>query len=69
MTEEQMTELKRHFGVVAEALRRDLQQVAEGVTNLDEKVDRALSVLQSANEAAHREIVGLLRVHEDERHT
>ncbi len=30
MTEEQMNELKRHFGVVAEALRGEIHLVAEG---------------------------------------
>lgn len=30
MEREQIEEIKRHFGVVAEALRSDLQQVAEG---------------------------------------
>ena len=30
MNSEEMEEVKRHFGVVAEGLRHDLQQVAEG---------------------------------------
>jgi len=30
MNSEEMEEVKRHFGVVAEGLRGDLQQVAEG---------------------------------------
>lgn len=30
MEREQIEEIKRHFGVVAEALRSDIQQVAEG---------------------------------------
>ena len=30
MNNEQMEEIKRHFGVVAEALRSDIRQIAEG---------------------------------------
>ena len=30
MNSEQIEEIKRHFGVVAEALRSDIQQIAEG---------------------------------------
>jgi len=34
MTTEQMEELKRHFGVVAESLRSDIRQIAEGHTTI-----------------------------------
>jgi predicted nuclease with TOPRIM domain len=30
MSREEMEEIKRHFGVVAESLRSDIQQIAEG---------------------------------------
>jgi hypothetical protein len=30
MNAEQMDEIKRHFGVVAESLRSDIRQIAEG---------------------------------------
>jgi hypothetical protein len=30
MSSEEMEEIKRHFGVVAESLRSDIQQIAEG---------------------------------------
>ena len=30
MNTEQMEEIKRHFGVVAESLRSDIRQIAEG---------------------------------------
>jgi len=33
-------ETKRYFGIVAEGLERKIQQVAEGVVNLDEKLER-----------------------------
>ena len=34
------TETRRHFEVVAESLRSDIQVVAEGLSMLDEKVER-----------------------------
>ena len=40
MNNEQMEEIKRHFGVVAEGLEHKIQLVAEGVANLDEKLER-----------------------------
>lgn len=40
MNDEQMEEIKRHFGVVAEGLEHKIQLVAEGVANLDEKLER-----------------------------
>ena len=30
MSNEEMEEIKRHFGVIAESLRGDIQQIAEG---------------------------------------
>jgi len=30
MSHEEMEEIKRHFGVIAESLRSDIQQIAEG---------------------------------------
>ena len=40
MNHEQVEEIKRHFGVVAEGLRSEIRQVAEGVANVDEKLER-----------------------------
>ena len=57
MEKGEMEEIKRHFGVVAEGLRSDIQQVAEGVTNLNEKLDRQIE----ENEAAHREILSAIK--------
>ncbi len=34
MTDAQVEEIKRHFGVVAEALRSDLRQIAEGHSDI-----------------------------------
>jgi len=36
----QQAETRRHFEVVAEGMRGQLQQVAEGLVNLDRKLDR-----------------------------
>ncbi len=38
MTEAQVEEIKRHFGVVAEALRSDMHQVAEGHSGIRHEV-------------------------------
>jgi hypothetical protein len=42
MDSAEVTEIKRHFGVVAEGLRSEIRQVAEGVS----AVDARLSVFQ-----------------------
>ena len=44
--DQKFDETKRYFGVVAEGLRSEIQQVAEGVVNLDEKLDRELTALR-----------------------
>ncbi len=38
--DEKFEENKRYFGVVAEGLRNEIRQVAEGVANVDENLDR-----------------------------
>lgn len=37
--DERLEENKRYFGVVAEGLRNEVRQVAEGVANVDEKLE------------------------------
>lgn len=39
MTRDEMEEVKRHFGVVTDALRSDIRLVAEGHAVLDQKFD------------------------------
>jgi hypothetical protein len=39
MTHDEMEEVKRHFGVVADGLRSDIRLVAEGHSALDRKLD------------------------------
>ncbi len=56
MNNEQMEEIKRHFGVVAEGLEHKIQLVAEGVANVNEKLDCTIE----ANEAAHREVLSAI---------
>jgi hypothetical protein len=38
--DEKFEETKRHFGVVGEGLRSEMRQIAEGVANVDEKLER-----------------------------
>jgi len=57
MSPNEMQEIKRHFGVVAEGLENKIQLVAEGVANLNEKLDRHIE----ENEAAHREILSAIK--------
>ena len=40
MDNAQMEEIKRHFGVVIEGLESKIQIVAEGISNVDEKLER-----------------------------
>ncbi|MFQ5544328.1 MAG: hypothetical protein ACE5FY_08275 [Nitrospiria bacterium] len=57
MNDEQMEELKRYFGVVAEGLENKIQLVAEGVANLNEKLARHIE----ENDEAHREILSAIK--------
>ncbi len=47
-----MAEIKRYFGVVAEALRGEIHQVAEG----HDAIRREIRELREENEAAHRDL-------------
>ncbi len=46
MDSAEVTEIKRHFGVVAERLESRIQQIAEGVAHLDEKLETEISTLR-----------------------
>lgn len=61
MNNEQMEEIKRHFGVVAEGLGHKIQRVAEGVSNIKETFDRDMTSLREDNEQAHREILSAIK--------
>jgi len=55
--DEKFEETKRYFDVVAEGMEYKIQLVAEGVANLNEKMDRHIE----ENEAAHREILSAIK--------
>lgn len=57
MTREETEEVKRHFDVVAEGLRGEIRQVAEGVANVGERLDRHAR----DNVSAQREILSAIR--------
>ena len=40
MEKGEIEEIKRHFNVVAEGLEHKIQLVAEGITNVDKKMER-----------------------------
>ena len=52
MTDEQMNEIKRHSDEVSEGLRIEIRQVAEGVVNVDEKLERFRQDVDESAEAA-----------------
>jgi hypothetical protein len=57
MTDEQMGELKRYFGVIADELRGEIRLVAEGHDVLRNEIQ----TFREENDAAHQEIVSLIR--------
>jgi archaellum component FlaC len=57
MNNEQMEEIKRHFGVIAEGLRNEIRQVAEG----HEVIRSEIRTLREENEQAHREILSAIK--------
>jgi hypothetical protein len=61
MNNEQMEEIKRHVGVVAEGVEHKSQLVAEGVANLNETFDRGTTSVRDDNERAQREILSAIK--------
>ena len=57
MNPDEMDEIKRHFGVVAEGLRTEIRQVAEG----HEVIRAEIQTLREENEQAHREILSAIK--------
>ncbi len=57
MSNEEMEEIKRHFGVVAESLRSDIQQIAEG----HEMIRRALDTQREELKEEFKETKSLMR--------
>ena len=61
MEKGEMEEIKRHFGVVAEGLRTEIQQVAEGVVNLNEKFDREIGALRHEMKTEFNEVKSMIK--------
>ena len=59
--DQKFDETKRYFGVVAEGLRSEIQQVAEGVVNLDEKLDRELTALRQEMRTEFSEVKSMVK--------
>lgn len=57
MEKGEMEEIKRHFGVVAEGLRTEIRQVAEG----HDVIRNEIHALREENEQAHREILSAIK--------
>jgi hypothetical protein len=56
-----VSEIKRHFNVVAEGLEKKIQLVAEGVALLDEKVDRRITALEEKMERGFDEVKAMIK--------
>jgi DNA anti-recombination protein RmuC len=54
MESSDVTEIKRHFNVVAEGLEKNLRLVAEGVSALDDRVGRVEDRMTSLEEKMER---------------
>jgi len=61
MNDEQMEEIKRHFGGVAEGLGHKIQLVAEGVVNLNEKFDREIAALRQEMKSEFSEVKAMIK--------
>ena len=56
-SDQKFWEIKRHFGVVAEGLQGEIQQVAEG----HEVIRNEIQSLREENEQAHKDIVAAIK--------
>jgi phage-related tail protein len=57
-----LNELKRHLDIVAESLESKIQLVAEGVVNVDQKLDRRFDALKQEIEKESEETRALIRL-------
>ena len=62
MDSAEVTEIKRHFGVVAERLESRIQQIAEGVAHLDEKLETEISTLRAEMHQEFDETRAMIRL-------
>lgn len=58
MTDAQVEEIKRHFGIVAEALRSDIHQIAEGHSG----IRRELQEMRDESRDEFKEVRALMRL-------
>ena len=58
----EVTEIKRHFGVVAERLESRIHLLAEGLAHLDEKVERRFTALESQIKNESEETRAMIRL-------
>lgn len=65
MNRDEMEEIKRHFGVVAEGLRTEIRQVSEDVAKLNEKLDGEFAGLRREMKSGFAEIKSMFRQSED----
>jgi chromosome segregation ATPase len=57
-----IAEIKRHFGVVAEGLESRIQQLADGLAHLDEKVERRFDALETRMNEQFEETRAMIRL-------
>jgi len=59
--EAKLAETRRHTGVLVEAVRGEVRQVAEGVVNLNEKLDREMTALRQEMRTEFGEVKSMLK--------
>ena len=59
--DETVAQMKIHFGAAVEAMRTDVQRVAEGVLMLDAKLDREAADIRAEMRHGFAEMQGMLR--------
>ncbi len=57
-----VADVKRHFGVVAERMESRVQLLAEGLAQLDEKVERRFTALESQIKSESEETRAMIRL-------
>ena len=58
---DRLTETRRHFDVIGEALRDEIRQVAEGVASLEERLQVGLKGLRDEMMAGFSEVNSMIK--------
>ncbi len=58
---DRLTETRRHFDVVGEALRGEIRQVTEGVSDLEERLQGGLKGLREEMMAGFSEVKSMIK--------